>query len=328
MWKKFVISAIFFMLVISSFSAIGIKIDSKTVKTENNLKSDPVDMNIADLIIDSTSTDASIELGDLVLDLNIPDSETVIPVTFNFNCKILNEKLLNTETWVFKIEMRKYPAEGYIINEEIVKDDVIIEGYPWEKTISTTVDFSRDYPWEEWGATGVYEQRYSLYIRCEYYDDGVEPGEQAPDDHAVETKNPVVVLENHDPPTKPAIISSDINNGDEVGAGTYDITVKSTDPNEDKILYTILWDDSTPSDDYGFVDSGTEHTFTHTYGEGPREGKDLDIEIFTKDEFGRMSDITTISFTLPKTKSIINYNLLETLRNNFPSLNNLIKDKF
>jgi hypothetical protein len=41
------------------------------------------------------------------------------------------------------------------------------------------------------------------------------------------------------------------------------------------------------------------------------------------DKFGRMSDITTITFTLPKTKSLIATNLLEMLKSRFQQINKL-----
>ncbi len=326
--KEIVIFAIFLTLLAGSFSTVAVNLEEKKDISENNaVTTDAIDLEVADLIINSRDTDANVEIKENLLDLTIPDGDTVIPVNFNFNCIIENEKLANTETWVFIIEMRKYPAGAYIINEEIVKDDVIIETYPWQRTISETVEFSRDYEWERWLGTDDIEQRYSLYIRCEYYDDGVEPGEQAPDDHDVENINAVVELINHDPPNAPTIVSSDINQGDKKSVGEYSITVKSIDPNDDDIRYTINWGDGEFSDYPGlntYTDSGTEATFTHTYGEN-HEFKDYKIKIYAKDEFSRMSDITSITFTLPKTKIQVNQNFLDMVKSNFPQLVNLIE---
>ncbi len=329
MKNKIILAILISTLFLASSSANAINIttnkdDYKNIFTNN---SNPRVMEIADLIIDSVNTEATIVLHNLVLDLIIPDGETIIPVEFKFNCKIENEKLLNTETWVFKVEMRKYPAGSYIINEKIIKNDTLIEGYPWEKTISATVDFSRDYPWEERGATNIYEQKYSLNIRCEYYDDGVKPGEQAPDDHDVKLTDPVVVLKNNDNPTKPNIVSSDIKDGDKKGRGTYNITVKSTDPDGDKIRYTFMWGDRTSScyPGSGYVKSGTQATCSHTYGDD-HELNDYDIKIFVMDKFGGMSDVTTISFTLPKANSFTSTRLIQILKINLPQVYELLKN--
>ena len=333
MKKKIVIIIVLATLMISTASVSAINIikteRANTVPNENLIPTEEVDMHVADLIINSKNTHAEITIDDNVKDLNIPNGETTVAVTFIFNCKITNEKYLNTETWVFKIHMRKYPAGQDIINWETTKNDEIIEGYPWEKEISETVVFSRDYPWEEWGATDDFEQRYSMSLRCEYYDDGVKPGEQAPDDHDAEYDRDVVIeLQPHNPPSKPEIISSDINNGGKHCRGTYSIKVQSDDPEGDDIRYTFKWANGEytqyPSST-GYTESGTQATSSYTYGEEYELDKEYTIEIYTMDEFGRMSDITKLTFTLPKAKTFINTEALRLLFKNIPQFNNILE---
>jgi len=325
MKTKIVIIAVLSTLVIGSIYAGAININTQKTAEDDAVKAEQTVMEIADLIIDSKNTEATIDLKDLVLDLTIPDHETIMPVELKFNCKIENEKLLNTETWVFIVEMRKYPAGAFLINEEITKEDTVIEGYPWEKTISTTVDFSRDYPWERRGATDVFEQRYSLRVRCEYYDDGVKPGEQSPDDHASEYKNPVVILDNHNPPTKPTL-TGDIENG-ETGSidETYTFTAYgSTDPEGDEVdHYDFDFHDGTV--ETVFPDEEGKVTASHKWPEY-KEGENR-VSVYSFDSFGFMSDGAELIFTLPKEKSLVK-NKLSLIMEKFPFLATLLDNLF
>jgi hypothetical protein len=326
MKAKIIEIAVVSLLLISCISASGLKLDKAIDLVENTqITEDTIEMNIANMEIDSKETEATVTKNTYVLDLTIPDTDTIQPVKFSFNCLIKNEKLANAETWVFEVFMRKYPAGETILEREIVYEDQLTDSFPKSWTISETVDFSRAYPWERRGMTDKYDQRYSLEVRCEYYDDGVSPGQQAPDDHDACYDDPVVVLANNNPPSAPTLSSDDVQDGDTIKLGTsYTFSATgSVDPEGDTVeYYHFDFHDGTVEEFPGDEIATVSHTWTYA-----NDDNEVKVTAYAFDKFAgfhHMSDGTEWTFTAEKSRDK-NRPVMQNLMERFPIILHLLK---
>jgi len=316
---KIVVAILIMMLMIASAFASAANINLKeTSKSSddppvNYLADDPIPLNVADMVIVSTESDATIILKDLVLDIEIPDQQTIVKVNFYANCIIEDERLnpFKPETWIFTMKLKEYAGSTIYIDETIVKEDEWIETFPYETTISGILEYTRDPdswmggPWEE-----PYF-RYSLTLECAYY-----YGDHLEDDD-IEYANPVVDLVNKDP-CKPKL--SGPTSG-KVGT-PYTFTISSDgDPEGDEIRYYIGWDDGTSGYVSGWMDGSSPSSAeaSHTW---ESQGT-FTINFWTEDCFWEQNWGDSITVTMPRSGAIFRLMSLDFLYG-FPLLEKLL----
>jgi len=309
MKSKIIILVIFSMLLIGSVS-----VDAASIK---NTSSKTPDVNLI------TTDEVTIDVGDMTIDcywdgiaceIDVPDSphREINPqgsekVTINFyaDWHIKNQKLGSNEKWYFKLTLKKgnSPDSPVLSTVDITVDDTLGGiGGPSQSDGTLYVDsvelgrlnFDKDGFFNE---PGTLKYRAELY--CEYYRGGLFSEPTLMDDADLWTVARIDLA--NERPSKPTLSSNDISEG---GSGSIDNTYSFTatgsiDPDGDSIKYSFDFHDGTVVDS---VSGSVSHKWNDDSG-------GHSVSVYAVDRFGRLSDGTTMTFTLPRAKSLLQTNL-------------------
>ena len=295
------------LMVSTTANAISLKNNNLTTPTTETLTDDDVNIDAGDMTIDCY-------WDEIACEIDVPDSpyREINPqgsekVTINFyaDWHIKNQKLGSNEKWYFKLTLKKgnSPDSPVLSTVDITIDDTLGGvGGPSQSGGTLYVD-SVELGRLDFDKDGFFNEpetlKYRAELYCEYYRGGLFSEPTLMDDADLWTVARIDLA--NERPSKPTLSSNDISEG---GSGSIDDTYSftasgSVDPDGDSIKYSFDFHDGTVIDS---VSGSASHKWDDDQGEHS-------LSVYAVDRFGRLSDGATMTFTLPRAKSLLQSHL-------------------